>query len=497
MKRPLVVGVDLGSQSTKAALFRVDGQCLAEASAEVPLHRPGPGHVEQDPEDFYRSATATISTCVTASGCEPADVAVIGLSGQMAGILGVDARGHAVTPYDSWLDARCLAEVAEMAERLGQRLVELTGCPPMVAHAPKMLWWCRQRPDVYARVKKFLVPSAFVAGMLCDLPADESFVDWTYLHFSGLADAGRVSWSPELGPAVGLDIERLPRIVAPTDRVGALSQSAAADCGLRPGTPVAAGLGDTAAGALGAGVVQAGQLLDTAGTASVLAVSASRFAPDPSGTLVLMRGAVRGQWLSLSYLAGGDLLAWLPRVLGAPGLEPLVEEAAGARSSGLFFVPHLGGRVLPAAPAARGGWVGLDLTQGRGDLTRAVLESVAFEYAGFLDKALELYPELAPRDVRVIGGGSDDQLWNQLKASALGLPYVRMRPRSFSCWGAALVAAAAVGEVDDLGSAALQASELSDRTEPDPQLQALYSRRRRDYQALVDLLLSSVQKVPA
>lgn len=497
MRRPLVVGVDLGSQSTKAALFGLDGECMAEAWAEVPLHRPAPGHVEQRPGDFYDSATATISSCVTASGCKPADVAVIGFAGQMAGILGVDARGHAVTPYDSWLDSRCLTEVGEMAERFGPRLVELTGCPPMVAHAAKMLWWLRQSPDVYSRVKKFLVPSAFVAGMFCDLPADESFVDWTYLHFSGLADAGTASWSPELGRAMGLDLGKLPRIVPPTDRIGALSRGAAADCGLRPGTPVAAGLGDTAAGALGAGVVQPGQLLDTAGTASVLAISASRFAPDPSGTLVLMRGAVPGQWLSLSYLAGGELLTWLPGVLGAPSLERLVEEAASAQSSNLFFVPHLGGRVLPAAPTARGGWVGVDLTQARGDLARAVLESVAFEYAGFLDKALELYPELVPRDVRVIGGGSADQLWNQLKASALGLPYVRMRPRSFSCWGAALVAAAAVGEVDDLGSAALQAGEVSDRTEPDPQLQASYSERKRHYQALVDLLVSGAQKVPA
>jgi xylulokinase len=497
MKRPLVVGVDLGSQSTKAALFGLDGECLAEASVEVALHRPAPGHVEQDPEDFYRSAVTTISSCVTSSGCQPADVEVIGLAGQMAGVLGIDARGHAVTPYDSWLDSRCLAEVRQISERVGRRLVELTGCPPMVAHAPKMLWWRRQRPDVYARINKFLVPGAFVAGRLCQLPADESFVDWTYLHFSGLADAGRVSWSPELGSSIGLELERLPRIVAPTERVGALSQGAAADCALLPGTPVAAGLGDTAAGALGAGVVQPGQLLDTAGTASVLAISASRFVPDPSGTLVLMRGAVPGQWLSLSYLAGGDLLAWLPRVLGAPGLEPLVEEAASARSSGLFFVPHLGGRVLPAAPAARGGWVGLDLTQGRGDLTRAVLESVAFEYAGFLDNARRLYPELVPRDVRVIGGGSDDQFWNQLKASALGLPYVRMHPRSFSCWGAALVAAAAVGEVEDLADAALRASKPSERTEPDPQLQGLYSQRKRDYQALVDLLLPSTREVPA
>jgi len=121
----------------------------------------------------------------------------------------------------------------------------------------------------------------------------------------------------------------------------------------------------------------------------------------------------------------------------------------------LLFVPHLGGRILPSAPEARGAWVGLDLSQTRGDLARAVLESVAFEYAGFLERTLELFPDLVPRDVRVIGGGGADALWNRIKASALGLPYVRLKRESFSCWGAAMVAAAAVGAVDDLAATAL------------------------------------------
>jgi xylulokinase len=479
----------VGSQSAKAGLFNLSGECLAEASLEVPVHRRAAGEVEQEPEDFYDAAAATIAACVAQSGCDPADVAAVGIAGQMAGILGVDAQGRATTPYDSWLDSRCLPEVGEIDRRLGDKVVEVTGCPPMVAHAPKILWWRHTHPDVYARTDKFLVPSAFVAGRLCDLHAAGSFIDWTHLHFSGLADAAKGSWSPELAAGAGLELARLPRIVAPTEQVGTISAAAARDCGLRSGTPVAAGLGDTAAGALGAGVVLPGQLLDTAGTASVLAISTNAFRPDPSRTLVLMRGAVPGQWVSLSYLAGGDLLNWLPRVLGQPPLDLLIEEAASAPAGRLLFVPHLGGRILPATPQARGAWVGLDLTQERGDLTRAVLESIAFEYAGFLDRALALYPDIVPGDVRVIGGGRDDVLWNTIKASVLGLPYLRLRHQSFSCWGVALVAAAAVGAVDDLAAAALAASAVSERAEPDPSLGAVYSERKRDYRCVVDLLV--------
>jgi xylulokinase len=487
---PAFLGVDVGTQSVRAAIYRPDGTCLASGEVPLALHRRGE-EVSQDPREFCAATTAAIAACTAAASAagsgRGADIAAIGIAGQMAGILGIGPGGEPVTPYDSWLDSRCRAQVAELAARLGDRGTELTGCPPMVAHAPKILWWQRTQPAAYAAVAAFVVPSAFVAGWLCGLPADRAFIDWTHLHFAGLADAAAGTWSAELAGAAGIDLARLPRIAAPADQVGTLAPAAAAACGLRAGIPVAAGLGDTAAGALGAGVVRPGQLLDTAGTASVLGVSAARFRADPSRTLVQMRGAVGGQWIALAYLAGGDLLGWLPRVLGAP-LPDLLAEAAAAAPGRLLFVPHLGGRILPAAPRARGGWLGLELSQGRGDLVRAVLESVAFEYAGFLARARALLPDLEPREVRVIGGGSENRLWNQVKAAALGIPYLRPRRDSFSCWGAALVAAAAVGAVDDLAGAALAATAGGERIEPDPALAAAYASRLGDYQEAVGLL---------
>ncbi|HXR22447.1 MAG TPA: FGGY family carbohydrate kinase [Acidimicrobiales bacterium] len=494
---PVVIGADIGSQSAKAGLFALDGTCLAEASVEVPVHRRAADEVDQDPGDFYCAATATISACVAKSGCRPADVAGLAVAGQMAGVLGVGTQGQAVTPYDSWLDSRCRPEVERIAGRFGRKLAEVTGCPPMVDHAPKMAWWRHNRPSVYARVAKFVVPSAFVAGRLCDLPAERSYIDWTHLHFSGLADAASSTWSAELAEGADIEMGRLPRILAPTALVGGVSAAAAADCGLLAGTPVAAGLGDTAAGALGAGIVRAGQVLDTSGTASVLAVSTDSFQPDPSGALLMMRGAVAGQWISLSYLAGGDLLSWLPGVLGAASLDLLVGEAASVPPGRLLFMPHLGGRILPAAPSARGAWVGLNLSQERGDLVRSVLESIAYEYAGFLARAVEIFPGLVPTDVRVIGGGSHDRLWNQVKASTLGLPYARLKGPGSSCWGVALVAARAVGAVDDLAAAALAASEVAEQVRPEPHLHALYSERQRQYRALVDLFVPRDQEAHA
>jgi xylulokinase len=163
----------------------------------------------------------------------------------------------------------------------------------------------------------------------------------------------------------------------------------------------------------------------------------------------------------------------------------------------LVFVPHLGGRILPAHPTARGAWIGLDLAQTRGDLVRAALESVAFEYAGFLERARELYPEVIPTEVRVIGGGSGDRFWNGIKASVLGLRYVRLARESFACWGAALVAGAAAGVVDDPAAAALAAASVHEHVVPDPALHSLYVRRLPDYRAAVELLAPRPLEVAA
>ena len=474
----LLVGVDIGSQRVKTALFDTTGHTLAEASEPLELRRRGDA-VDQDPDAFAAAAARTIRACV--DGRAP-DVTAIAIAGQMAGVLGIATDGTAATPYDSWLDTRCAAELAEIAERYGDEVTERTGCPPMVAHAPKMLWWRRHRPGDHGRIAAFVMPGAYVAGRFCDLGAEDAFIDWTYLHFTGVADAATSTWSSELVEDVGVDAGRLPRIVAPTTIVGALTAASADACGLRAGTPVAAGLGDTAAGTLGAGVVGSGQLIDTAGTAAVLGVSTGEFRPDRSRTLLAMRTAVPGQWVSLAYLAGGDLLRWLPTALGAP-LAELVREAEDAEPASLLFVPYLGGRILPSAPAARGSWRGLDFRHTRADLARSVLESVAFEYAGFLDRALDLFPELSPTDVRVIGGGKDDATWNRIKASVLGLPYVRLRRDSFACWGAALVAGAACGLIDDVAAAALAATAEATRYEPEPDLHTVYRRRLADYRA--------------
>ena len=365
--KKFLLGVDLGTSATKAGLYDSTGTLLSEGRAEVPLYYPQPDAVEQDMQDFYQSAAVAIRQCMDACTVDPAAVAGLAFDSQMAGIGAVDEDFRPAMRFDSWLDARCKPFIAEMERRCGARVTELTGCAPTLDHGPKMLWWAHERPADYARIAKFLTPSAYVAGRVVGLRADEAFMDTTFLHFTGVADAVAGTWSAELCDTLEIDARRLPRIVEPWTVVGELTPEAARDFGLAPGTPVAAGCGDTAAGALGAGVVRPGMLLDTAGTASVLACCTDRFVADiDHRALIVMRSVVPGVWNPLAYVGGGGLaVQWFGRSFAADGSKAggadeffaAVTDAPPA-CDGLLFSPHLGGRVCPAAPGMRGAWLG-------------------------------------------------------------------------------------------------------------------------------------------
>ena len=211
MTKKYLIGVDLGTSGTKAALYQIDGSLLAEASAEVPLHYPKPGIVEQDNEDFYTTAAQTVSACVRESEVDPSEIAAIAFDSQMAGVGLIDEDFKPVARFDSWLDMRCQPYIEWMDREAGERVTQLTGCPPTCDHGPKMLWWKNEQPEDYRRTAKFVMPGTYVAGRMAGLKAGQAFIDYTYIHFSGFSDARQTAWSEELCGKFGLDMEKLPR----------------------------------------------------------------------------------------------------------------------------------------------------------------------------------------------------------------------------------------------------------------------------------------------
>jgi xylulokinase len=494
-------GVDLGTMGTKAAIFDTDGVLIAEAYEESKLYYPKPGWVEQQMDEIYGSAVRTIRSCMEQSGIDPAQIAGISFDGQMAGIGSVGADWDSPTGYDSWLDTRCGPYIPRLRE-YEQQIIGLTGGPPTISHGAKILWWMHERPEVFKRIAKFVQPGAYVAGRMAGLRGEEGFVDRTYLHFSCFSDTRAGEWPDELLAPFGVDRDKLPRIVNSWDIIGHVTPEAAAASGLKPGTPIAAGCGDQAAGMLGAAMVSPGQVFDVAGTASVFAVVVDQFVADQTHrTLFTAHTAVPGLYYNLAYINGGGLnLRWFRDEMAAQekaeaaaagrNIYQVLDELAGSVEPGsnrLLFLPHLGGRVCPGDPNTRGLFIGLSWSHTKAHLYRAMLEALGYEYAYYLKIVRGLLPSLEIHETRVIGGGARSKLLNQIKADILGVPYVNLNREEFGVLGSAILAGYAVGVFDDLAATARRFTQTTTRTEPDMANHAYYDDFVKEYIHLFDL----------
>ncbi len=509
MQGDFFIGVDIGTQGTRAAVYDLAGTLVAEAAEASILLHPAPGATEEDPERQYASVCRTIRSCIDRAALSPGSIAAVAIDGQMAGVIGTGADGIAVTPYDSWLDTRCASQVALMEKVLGDAILEKTGNVPSFNHGPKILWWKAERPAVWGRIAAFVQPGGYAAMRLCGLEGSDAFIDDTYLHFSGFADNAARSWDQSLASECAVPMGKLPRILAPGDRAGGVCASAAEASGLREGTPVAAGLGDTAASFLACGAVEAGVCVDVAGTASVFAATVRNFRPDMASRILgCGRSAVAGLWHPYAYINGGGLnLNWFAHVLatgagtvlgsGAPGLGTELEErldALGRQIEALlpspedpYFVPHMEGRVMPNDSGMRGIWAGLTRNHEASALYRSILEAVALEYAIYRDAVLVLNPGEGLTELRSTGGGARDSAWNSIKADLLGMPVIAVGRSGGAPMGAALVAAASVGAVPDLAKAAKSWVKAGRRFEPRKELAGIYGPRIARYRRLLDL----------
>ena len=512
MAQDYLIGIDLGTSVVKTSLFDTDGKALADATRETALDQPAPGRAEQRGDEFYAAALETLKEVVDKTGIPPASVAAITFDGQMAGAIAIDDEWNALTPwYPSALDNRYQPYVAEMQARVGDRLFELNGSLPFMA--PRMLWWQDQNPDLYRQISKVLILANYVAGRMANLTADEAFVDPSYLTWIGVSDTARRAWSEEIAGACDIPLEKLPRIVPATSVIGYLSAEAASACGLVQGIPLIAGAGDQVAGFMGAGLVAEGQLVDVAGTFPVLATTLADFFADTEYQMLQPLAGPIGDdhWYSMMYISGGGLThRWYrdqfageelaqAALEGVSAYELLDGRAAAAPpgSDGLLFIPHLVGRACPSDPAVRGSWLGFTWTHTRAHFYRSVLESIAYDYAQALEIVRSYTPDVHFSEVRVVGGGANSDLWNQIKADVLGVPYVRLQREDVAALGCAIMGGHAVGIYPDMAATAAQFAQTVRRVEPQPAQHDHYQAYVQAYTHAFDQLRGVYQTLTA
>jgi xylulokinase len=490
---PLFLGLDVSTTATKALLVGDDGRVVGEASApHAAPTAPVPLGSEQDPHDWWRAARASVRQVLRETATRGAAVAGVGLTGQMHGLVLLDTAGAVLRPALLWNDGRAFAECDAIRRAVGgrDRLVALTGNDAFAGFtAPKLLWVRAHEPETFARTAHALLPKDYVRYRLTGEPAtDRAGAGGTLLL--GLESR---DWSAELLAALDLDRALFPPTFEGTAVTGHVTAEAAEATGLRAGTPVVGGGGDQAAQAVGVGAVEPGTWAVTVGTSGVVFAPTAAPTVAPGGRAHAFPHAAPGRWHVMGVmLAAGDSLAW-HRDTVAPGVafDALTAEAAAVPpgADGATFLPYLSGERTPHADVhARGGVVGLRRSHGRGHLTRAVLEGVAF---GLKDNA-RLLAEAGvptPERVRLSGGAASSTLWRQILADVLDVPLEVPAVGEAAALGAALLAGVGAGAWPSADAAAADAVRVAETAAPRDAAAyaAPYARFRRLYPALQGL----------
>lgn len=471
----VLIGLDVGTSSTKGIAIDETGAVLGEAVREYPLSTPRPGWAEQDPEDWWRAAQAVLAEL----GAERADG--IGLSGQMHGLVLLGADDRPLRPAILWNDGRAQPQCDAIEARLGvERLVALSGNRALAGFtAPKLLWLAEHEPEVLERARSLLLPKDYVRFRL----TGERASDVADASGTLLLDVGARAWSDELCAAFGARRAWLPRLLESPEVSGTTAA----------GVPVAAGAGDQAAGALGVGVVDgAGPASIVLGTSGVAFAARDAYAPDPLGRLHAFAHAAPGVWHVMGVeLSAAGALRWLRDATTGPdgtSFDALTAEAArwAPGVEGLRFAPYLAGERTPHADAdVRAAFVGLSLRHDRGALVRAVLEGVAHGLADGWDL---VRAGAVPSAGRLSGGGARSALWSEIVAATLDLPLERTASEAGAAFGAALLGGVAGGVFADVREAVDACVRVTARIEPDPELVAAYAGEREAFRALYPAL---------
>ena len=437
------LGLDLGTSGLRGVLMDAQGRPVASAERPCHVSQPFPGWSEQDPADWIGALEGVLDEMrATCAGFR--DLRAIGVAGHMHGATLLDAGGAVLRPCMLWNDTRARAEARLLDQTAGVR--ESSGNIVFAGFtAPKVQWVRHHQPEIFARIDKVLLPAAYLNLYLTGEPVS----DMSDSAGTAWLDVGARDWSDRVLALTGLSRAQMPRLVEGAQPAGFLRPELARRWGLRDGVVIAGGAGDNAAAACGMGVLKDGQGFVSLGTSGVLLAARNGYQPAPETAVHTFCHAVPGRWVQMGVmLSATDSLNWLARITGqgaAALTGALGEDLAGP---GLVrFLPYLSGERTPHNDTEiRGSFTGLSTATSQRDLTRAVLEGVAFGLRDSLEALKSADARL--EQVFAIGGGAASRYWLKLIATVLDLPLALPSGAEFgAALGAARLAhAAATGE---------------------------------------------------
>jgi xylulokinase len=475
MRERVILGVDVGSSGAKTAAIDLQGRVLSQGKTDYETSYPRAGWAEQNPEDWFEGACSSIRTCLDAGGLRPSEVAGIAFVGPAHNVALLDEKDRPLRPCIHWSDLRSMEESRTLEVKASEKIRRISGQPINPSWTLSQLAWVRaNEPDVWKRLRKVLVTKDYVRYRF----TGEYVTDPYDAVGTQLFDLDRSTWSEELCSFIGLDPQLLPRVLPSHARAGPLRAQVAESLGLSAGVCVAVGGGDSAVEAFGAGAVKPGDCVVKVGTSGCFNVVTRHATPSPRTLTypylfddlgftiaVTSNGTAALKWLR-STMRGAEEMTF-DEVVGIAATAP-------AGSNGLIFHPYLMGERTPYwDPRLRAGFIGLNPRHRMADLSRAVLEGVAYSLRDCMETVRDMGLETG--SLSLLGGGSRSPLWASIVSSVLGRELVKPRMDD-AAFGAAKLAGLGAGIFSDWREAGRLASQNGTLISPDPRDSPLYDR---------------------
>ena len=491
------LGIDVGTGGTRALVLNDRGRVISSSTEDHQAFvSPQIGWAEQDPGDWWRACGVAVRHALAQAKLGSDQISCVGLSGQMHGAVLLDQQDRVIRPALIWCDVRTEKQCRDLTDQIGaDNLIRLT-CNPALTNftLTKFLWIRENEPENWHRVRSVLLPKDYVRFQL----TGERATDVADASGTLLLDVANRRWSKAILKSVQMDESLLPAVYESPEICGRISDAGATATGLQKGTPVVAGAGDQAAGAIGMGVVSPGTVSATIGTSGVVLAATDRPALDSRGRVHTFCHAVPGRWIVMGVTqAAGLSLRWFRDQFGSgdghQSYESLAAEAASAPPGcdGLLWAPYLMGERTPYLdPAARGMLVGLTASHTRGHVIRAILEGVVFSLRDTFTIFHEM--DVPVTTIRLGGGGARSALWRQIQADVYRQPVETVEAEEGAAYGAAILAGVGAKTWSSVDEACESIVRVAGNIAPDSQhslvLEKAYAAYRRMYPAMKSIL---------
>jgi xylulokinase len=482
----LLLGIDIGTYSSKGVLCRPDGSILAEARADHDMSIPKPGYAEHDADEVWWADFKHIAQALSAKVPDGDQIVGVGVSAIGACLLPVDEDGTPLRPGILYgVDTRAVDQIEALEKRYTREALVSLGGTRLTTQAvgPKILWLKDNEPEIYKKAAKFITSTSYIIYKLTGNYAIDAH---TATEFNPLINIKTVAWDPTFAEEI-TPLEKLPTIGWSDEIAGRVSPEAAQQTGIPAGTPVNFGAVDALSEAVSVGVVDVGELMIMYGSTAFFIFMIEK--PVPTYELWLEAGAFKGQYeYSAGLSTSGSATTWFrdqfakdliaaEKAGGPNAYAALAEEATQAPigANGLIMLPYMSGERTPIFdPKARGVIAGLSLSHTRGEMYRAVLEGTAFAIRMNMEAMQKAGAEI--KHGVAVGGGASNELWLQMVSDVTGIPQLLPQKTIGASYGDAFLAGLAVGAIDNLDALEKDWVKIARRIEPNLDNKKIYDQ---------------------